>query len=266
MTMSLSVHGFPVLFTLFLWWFSTGAILYLDGLPRRTFRWSIAGASAVLLAALWLLHATADDNSAFGVYGAFTAAILVWGWVEISFLTGFITGPRTTACPPGTRGWRRAAFAFETILYHEYALLVGAIVIAALTFGGSNQLGLWTFVILWLARLSTKLNLFLGVRNLSEEFLPDHLRYLQTYFTRRPMNLLFPVSLLLSVLGAVSLWQQALGAMGPAGAAAAPSFLATLATLAVLEHLFLVLPVNFQALWEWGLTSRRVTPPPAAGP
>ena len=27
--MSLSTHGWPILYTLFLWWFSTGAILYL---------------------------------------------------------------------------------------------------------------------------------------------------------------------------------------------------------------------------------------------
>ena len=33
-------------------------------------------------------------------------------------------------------------------------------------------------------RQSAKLNVFLGVRNLSEEFLPQHLHYLQSYFTR----------------------------------------------------------------------------------
>ena len=34
----MSAVAFPVLCTLFVWWFSTGAILYLDGLPRRTHR------------------------------------------------------------------------------------------------------------------------------------------------------------------------------------------------------------------------------------
>jgi hypothetical protein len=31
----------PVLFALFAWWFSTGIIIYLDGLPRHTYRWSM---------------------------------------------------------------------------------------------------------------------------------------------------------------------------------------------------------------------------------
>ena len=35
----------PVLYTLFAWWFSTGVILYLDGLPRHTFRWTLNGAT-----------------------------------------------------------------------------------------------------------------------------------------------------------------------------------------------------------------------------
>ena len=40
-------HGLPVLYALFVWWFSTGLILYLDGLPRRTFRWSMLGATVL---------------------------------------------------------------------------------------------------------------------------------------------------------------------------------------------------------------------------
>ena len=47
------VYGFPALFALFVWWFSTGAIMYLDGLPRRTFKWSMIGASLILAISLW---------------------------------------------------------------------------------------------------------------------------------------------------------------------------------------------------------------------
>lgn len=251
----------PVLFTLFVWWFSTGAILYLDGLPRRTHRWTMAGASVLALASLWVLRATALDGGAAAAYLAFSAAIAVWGWVEVAFLLGMVTGPRTTACPAGARGWRRAAYAFEAILWHELALLGGALLIALATWDATNQLGLWSYLLLWLARLSTKLNLFLGVRNLGEELLPDHLRYLHSYFARRPMNVLFPLSLAAGVVAAVLLWQAAIAADG---AGAVPlAFLATLGTLAVLEHLFLVVPFNPNALWEWGLLSRRIEPPAA---
>ena len=38
----------------------------------------------------------------------------------------------------------------------------------ALTWGGANQVGTWTFLVLWVMRLSAKLNVFLGVPNLTE--------------------------------------------------------------------------------------------------
>lgn len=250
----------PILFTLFVWWFSTGAILYLDGLPRRTHRWTMAGATGLAIGALHVLVATAQADGAGATYAAFTAAIVVWGWVEVAFLLGWVTGPRTSACPPGARGWRRAAFAFEAILWHEFALLAGALLIALATWDATNQVGLWSYLLLWVARLSTKLNLFLGVRNLGEDLLPDHLRYLHTYFARRSMNALLPISVLAGGVAAALLWVAAQQA--PAGGESVGfALLATLATLAVLEHLFLVLPVNVNAMWEWGLWSRRVDPP-----
>ncbi len=262
--MSLDSHWYPILFTMFLWWFSTGVILYLDGLPRRTFRWSLAGASVVVAGALMGLAATAEQNSVWASYVAFSCAILVWGWVEMSFLMGLITGPRVTACPQTNNRWHKAWLAFEAIAYHELALLAGAMLIAVMTWDAPNQLGLWTYLVLWVARLSTKLNLFFGVRNLSEEFLPDHLKYMQSYFTRRPMNLLFPFSLILSSLVAVTLWRATIMAgVGP-GETVALCFLATLATLAVVEHLFLVVPINFGALWNWAMASRRPASSPAA--
>jgi 5-aminolevulinate synthase len=58
----------------------------------------------------------------------------------------------------------------------------------------ANPVALWTYLILWGMRLSAKLNLFLGAPNVAEEFLPDRMYYLTTYFSKRPMNGLFPVS------------------------------------------------------------------------
>ncbi len=45
-----------LLYTVFVWWFSTGIILYLNGLPRHTFKWTMSGATAMLLAALYALQ------------------------------------------------------------------------------------------------------------------------------------------------------------------------------------------------------------------
>jgi putative photosynthetic complex assembly protein 2 len=168
------------------------------------------------------------------------------------------------ACPPGAAGWRRFALATETLIYHELALVAAAIAVVSLTWGEPNQVGTWTFVILWVMRQSAKMNVFLGVRNLSEEFLPPHLQYLKSFFRRRPMNLLFPVSVTASTVVAVLLFKVALQAEAASFDQAAFLFLATLLTLAVLEHWFLVIPLPVGALWNWSLRSRDVERPAAA--
>ena len=245
----------PVLFVLFAWWFLTGAVLYVVGLPRTTVRWSMAGASAVAAGAFLLLWQTAGDTSPAAAYTAFLAALLVWGWHEMSFLTGVVTGPRTTEAPKRVRG--RAALwpAVETLLYHEVAILLTAMALAALLWGQPNEVGLWTFVILWVMRISAKLNVYLGVPNLTEEFLPAHLTYLKSYFCRRSMNLLFPLSVTLSTIATWVLIAEA-GTAGGAFEQTAATFLATLMALALIEHWFLVVPLPSAALWSWGLWSR----------
>ncbi|MBX9965011.1 MAG: DUF3623 domain-containing protein [Burkholderiales bacterium] len=248
--------GLPALYALFVWWFTTGAILYLDGLPRHTYRWSMLGATVLALAALIGLDRSADSATAAGAYCAFTCAIVVWGWVEISFLMGFVTGPRTTAAPPGCSEWQRFLFATQAIAYHELAILLAALVIAVLSSGAPNAVGVWTFLILWVMRLSAKLNLFLGVRNLGEEFLPERLRYLRSFFVKRPMNLLFPVSVTAATIAAAILWTEATVTTATAFDRTGLALAASLLSLAILEHWFMVLPLPTAGLWSWGLRSR----------
>ncbi|CAA9287978.1 MAG: FIG00444485: hypothetical protein [uncultured Acetobacteraceae bacterium] len=249
-------HGLPALYTVFVWWFATGLILHLDGLRPETFRWSMAGATAVLAAACGGLLASAADPSVRGAYLAFTCALLVWGWVEISFLTGWLTGPRKTPCEPGCRGWPRFVAALGAILWHELAILAAAALVVSLTWGGPNQIGTGTFLILWAMRLSAKLNVFLGVRNLADSFLPDHLGYLRSFFRRRPANALFPFSVIGSTIACVMLFRTASAPDANAFQAVGFTLLGTLMALAVLEHWFMVLPLPFEALWRWGLRSR----------
>lgn len=251
-------YGLPVLFALAAWWVSTGAILWLVRLPRSTHGRSLLGATAVFVAVLLGLAATRGDTSVAGAYVAFTCTLLVWGWQEVTFLTGFATGPRDTSCPPGARGWRRFRFATEAIIHHELVLVVAGAAVVAVTWGGANQVGAWTYALLWAMRLSAKLNLFLGVRNLNAEFLPEHLRYLATYFVRRPLNLLFPFAVTAATAIAVLLWSAALAPGASPFEVAGLSLLAALATLAVLEHWFLVLPLPAEDLWRWALGPREI--------
>lgn len=245
----------PILYTLFAWWFSTGVILYLDGLHPRTFPLTLQAATVVLGAALYALVHTRNDTSVAGAYCAFTCALLVWAWQEIAFLLGVVTGPRRTACPPGATGWRRTGAALQAVLYHELALIVLAIAVVACVGPGANRVGLWTFLALWGMRQSAKLNIFLGVRNIGEHFLPPHLKYMASYFRRAPMNPLFPVSVTLGTGAAVLVWWRLLDGPTSAFDAAGLALVGTMLALGALEHWLLVLPLPTDALWRWGMQS-----------
>ena len=249
-------HVLPALFAVFVWWFATGAILYLDGLRRETFRTSLGVATLLLLVAVWGLHATRDVTTSHGAVLAFLSALAVWGWLELTFLTGVITGPERRPCPPGLTGWPRFARATRTVLHHEIAILSAVLWTATLTWDGANHVGLWTMLLLAGMRLSAKLNLFLGVRNLNAEFLPDHLRYLGTYFGTARANLLLPLSLLGSVAVAALLLRAAFAPGADAFVAVGFTLLGTLAALGALEHALMVLPLPAAALWGWGFRSR----------
>ncbi len=256
----------PIGFTLFVWWSSTGVILYLDGLPRRTFANTFGGATLLLVMALWALVHTRDDTRVAGAYCAFTCALLVWAWQEVAFLLGIITGPRRTACPPGAVGWQRARFALEAVLWHELALVVLALAVMACVGDGSNRVGLWTYLALWGMRQSAKLNVFLGVRNLGESFLPEHLQYMKSYFQRRSMNVLLPFSVTGGTAAAAWLLWPLLGSSVPAHEAAGLRLVGTMLALGLLEHGLLVLPLPTEALWRWGLRSHDAARVAAAAP
>ncbi|MBZ8139129.1 photosynthetic complex assembly protein 2 [Rubrivivax gelatinosus] len=246
----------PVLFAVFVWWFSTGLILLLDGLPRNTFRWSLVISSALAITAFAALMHTAGKTTPADAYCAFTCALLVWGWHELAFLTGWITGPRKTATPAGASGWTRFVHAIQAILWHEIAIISVGIAIVAVTWGEPNQVGTWTYLVLWSMRTSAKLNLFLGVRNLSEEFLPEHLKYLVSFFRRRAMNLLFPISVTVPTIVAALMVQEALAPATSPALHAGLLLVATMLGMAVIEHWMMVLPLPVAALWRWALRSR----------
>ncbi len=250
------LYGLPVLYTLFAWWFSTGAILYLDGLPQRTFRLSMVGATLVMGGAVYGLIAKGADTSVGGAYAGFTVGLVLWGWLEMGYYMGFMVGPRREASPEGSRGLARFGQAVMTTLYHELGALALTALIGAVTWDMPNKVALWTFLVLWGMQISAKINVFLGVPNLAESFLPEHLAFLRSFMTRKPMNLFFPVSVTVSVVATTMLIERAALTPMPFETVSA-TILSTLMVLAVLEHWFLVVPLPVEALWSWSLTSRQ---------
>jgi putative photosynthetic complex assembly protein 2 len=244
----------PAAYAVLVWWFTTGVILILDGLAPRTFRWSMSAATLGLVAAAYLTRSACTDVSIGGAYLSFSCAIVIWGWLEMSFLMGFITGPRTHACLERCSGWRHFVHASQAIIYNEIATLVVAGCLIIATWQAPNRLALWTYLILWSMRLSAKLNLFLGVPNLGEKFLPAHLQYLKSFFRKRSMNFLFPFSVTLSTIGVYILIRRFLASDDPFNTTAY-ALMVSLLALAVLEHWFMVLPAPSEKLWKWAMRS-----------
>ena len=258
----------PALYCLFVWWFSTGLIVFLNNLPPRTFRWSFGAATAVAGISFYRLAAGSHDTSQAGAYAAFTYGLLVWGWHEMAFFMGFLTGPRkaacTHACPNACRGgWRHFGHGVQACIDHELAILATGVGVLWATWHAPNQIGTWTFMALWGMRLSAKLNVFLGVLNLGETFLPPHLTYLLSFMSRRRMNWLMPISLAGGTLIAVLLVRGAMSPHMGVFDATGLVFLTTMVVLAVVEHAMLVLPLPFAALWAWWLRRKLAVPAPA---
>ncbi len=221
-------------------------------LGRSTFRLAVFALLAI--AGLGGLLATSARDSVGSAYVAFSSAVAVWAWHELVFLLGILTGPRRTELPPGTRGWMRFRYATEVVIHHEVALAVTLLLIAGFTWGKVNQVGTWTFFTLWVMRLSAKLNVFLGVRNLSEQFVPAHMRYMLSYFRRARMNWLMPMSVLASSAAVAHLAKAASGASD--FVVVGRTLVGTMLALAVLEHVFLALPLPDAALWRWAIRTK----------
>ncbi len=246
----------PLIFAVLMWFAGTAAVVWLDSRPRATFRTSLTIAALVALVAAVVVRRTAGDDTLKGAYVGFGAAIVIWGWHEMSFLMGEVAGPNRAECAPDAVGWARFKAATATVIYHELAIAATAIALFAITWHQPNQAAPWTFLLLFVLRLSAKFNLYLGVPNLSDEVFPAHLAYLKSYFRKRAMNPLLPVSVIGGSVFAVCAWLVAQSAPASSGLAATTTLLAGLAALGVVEHLFLVLPIRDAELFRWALNSK----------
>ena len=241
----------PLLFATVLWFVATGFVLWLDKLPSHTWPVSITLASVASGFAMGGIIATAEETSAWAAYVAFACALVLWGWHEVSFLMGFVTGPNRNPCPPDARGWRRFRLAASTLIYHEVAMFVCLLVMAAATWGKPNQTATLTFLLLFVMRLSAKFNIFAGVPHLSTEMMPDHMRYLASYFRIAPPRWFFILSV--SGIAVLAAWLADLALSSRGGIATGYALAFALVALAFLEHGFLVVPWQDTAIFRWAM-------------
>jgi len=255
----------PLAFAVFSWWIGTGLVF----IAERAVRDRTPSALALILAAgalsLFGVVQSSASNQPAGAYLAFASSIGLWGALELSFLTGLVTGPRLEPSVRDGSGLRRFGHAVMALLYHELALIAFGVVVVAICWNQPNPTAACTYTLLWIMRESAKLNLFLGVRNNAVELLPRRLAHLGSYFGQRKVNLLLPVSIVAATITDVALVRHALSIHATPQENVGALLLATLLALAILEHIVLVLPIRADALWIWATRRNGKLEPPNDG-
>ena len=244
----------PALIAMLSWWFGTGIILLLVRLPKERFSIARGFWTLMSVAALFFIAQSMRDDSNSSAYLGFISTIVLWGWHELAFLTGWIAGSRKSELENNLTFWNRFKQSVQVIWHHELALFATLVVLLLLQIGRPNHTAICTYALLWLMRLSSKLNLFFGVPQVGEEYLPAHLSYLGSYFKKSAVSLFFYLSMGLScVTWVLIVWQ---GQSGQVSITPHWVLLATLLGLAIVEHLLMMIPFSLERVWGWALKSR----------
>lgn len=245
----------PICFTIFAWWASTAAILWLINRPVSTHVTIGRGFTALLVLATIGIVMLRQETGVAAAYWGFFLGVISWGWHEVMLLLGFVSGPRKTPCPPDLPFGQRFRASAQAILHHEAGIVVHAGLLALLSIGASNMAAALTFYVLWAMRISAKLLVFFGAPNVAEHFLPAPVRYLGSYFrkTSNPAAALVALAATSSLTIVMAMMVQ--NAVPGAFWHTLLLLLTTLASLAVIEHVALVVRVPDQVLWSWAIRS-----------
>lgn len=247
------LYVLPILYAIFVWWFTTRMILEAYKRSMAFMKMSFAGGTVVLVIAFIGLVATRTHTSLLAVYLAVTCGIVIWGWQMASYYLGFVTGPSQQVSIDENHSLaRRFRVAVHFSLYHEVVVLMVAIWILALTWNSPNQWGLWIYLALYLMHASAKLNVFLGVRNFRIELLPSKMHYLSRLISKQTSNALFPFSVIVGSGAVLFLLYQGIQPTAAPAQTAGSFLVATMITLGLVEHWLLVLPLP-PAIWSWGI-------------
>ena len=247
--------GLPFIAVIVLWFVSTGLVAMLNHRLRQTSGRALIIAAVCAVGGLGIVTLTAHSDAVWATYASFAGGLLIWSWHEISFLTGAVAGSHRNPCPDGAKGWQRFSFATMALIHHEIALAMTAGLLLSLAAVTANPTGAYAFALLLIFRLSSKLNIYHGVPNMSDELLPDHLEYLKSYFGPKQLRPALIITIaMIALLGGY--FANAAAASTSANETVQAALLCCLCLLAALEHIFLAIPFRDSALWQWALTAR----------
>ncbi|MEM9731910.1 MAG: putative photosynthetic complex assembly protein PuhE [Pseudomonadota bacterium] len=248
----MSIFG-PILFTVAIWYFSTGAVLWLARGTRERVPHRLLGVTVIAAVGFAGALISAHHNEVWTPYLAMIAAVAIWAWAEFTFLTGLLTGPRRAPCPPDISEARRFVLAFRTISQHEFGLLVALAALALVAYTGQNAHAFAVFSTLWIMRISAKLVLFNGAPAFSSDMMPSPILYMTTYFRCDRIGPVFwGATLSLTALTAAAITALLLGWIDTDQTTIA-IMLVSVVALATFEHWMMVLPWRDSALWKWAL-------------
>lgn len=251
----------PIAVVVLLWWVSTGAVLWLArGMDSQMYPRLILATILCALGFAGVVIASAHSE-VWSVYLAFVSTLAIWGWIEFTFLAGLITGSDSTPCPPNISEGRRFAMAFKIICHHEYTLAAVLVIMAILDSNTGSGMAFKTFALLWIMRLGTKISIFSGVPGISVEMIPDRLSYMKSYFRLDRVSSAFWVS----AAGCTLFFLAGLYALSDVNyndvTRTEVIILTTLVGLALLEHAFMVLPIQDSKLWHWAMGGKQASKP-----
>ena len=170
----MSPTAYAALYCLFVWWFSTGLIVLLNNLPAAHLQGQFFGLHRHCRR---IALPPRRGQPRCQRYRRLRCVHLCRAGLGLA-RNGVLHGLRDGAAQrPRARTTATAAMHFghgvQACIDHELAILGTGVAVLWATWGAPNHVGLWTFMILWGMRLSAKLNVFLGVLNLGEPFLPE---------------------------------------------------------------------------------------------
>lgn len=240
--------GVAILAVVGVWWLGTGAVFLAARGSLRSRALAFAGMSGVLGGVLMWLPMASRASGVGGLVQGLLLGFGVWMWMELSFYTGFVTGPTTREPPAGAGLGTRFTHALLACLWHELAIVTGAVAIWILS-PGDNHWALIQFVTFWVLHEVARLNVLIGVPHPFRELLPEHLSHLQPYLEPRRAG-----GALYLTLAALALATAATGALAMQGALDARlgwSAISVLVGLGFIEHGVLLFPVPLARLWSW---------------
>ena len=246
-----------IIFVFFLWWSLTGLILYVakkGDLVGGKYHLISGILSLPIFVGAWFFYiVNLESSNLTNVMTGFLSSLMIWGWCEFTFLTGFIAGLTGKHLVKHENEKERFLNGLKSIIFNEILLLLCLGGMAFLTLGKDNNIGFFAFFILYIARVSAKLNLFFGVPYINLQFLTFRLRHLEAFCKVAPVgSFFFGSCLILSGLFgflAVTVFFSGNTPTIQLGYL----MLSTLVALAVIEHLFMAIPFRDAKLWNWML-------------